>query len=79
MSAITIESSHLNEDHDRLMERHSILLQEMASKEKAAREKHDQLFKLASQAERARQDAVANLQQETEALRQTYRVNMSDC
>ena len=73
LAALTMESNHLNEDHDRLMERHSTLLQEMASKEKAARDKHDQLLKLANQAERARQDAVANLQQETEALRQTYR------
>ena len=75
MSALTIESNHLSEDHDRLMERHSTLLQEMAAKEKAARDKHDQLLKLANQAERARQDAVANLQQETEALRQSYRVS----
>ena len=75
MSALTIESSHLNEDHERLMERHSTLLQEIASKEKAARDKHDQLLKLANQAERARQDAIANLQQETEALRQSYKVS----
>ena len=75
MSALTMESSHLNEDHERLMERHSTLLQEIASKEKAARDKHDQLLKLANQAERARQDAIANLQQETEVLRQSYRVS----
>ena len=74
MSALTMESNHLNEDHERLMERHSTLLQEMAAKEKSSRDKHDQLLKLANQAERARQDAVANLQQETEALRQSYRV-----
>ena len=76
MAALSMESNHLNEDHERLMERHSTLLQEMASKEKAARDKHDQLLKLANQAERARQDAVANLQQETEALRQSYRVSL---
>ena len=75
MSALTMESSHLNEDNERLMERHSTLLQEIASKEKAARDKHDQLLKLANQAERARQDAIANLQQETEVLRQSYRVS----
>ena len=75
MSALTMESNHLNEDHERLMERHSTLLQEMAAKEKSSRDKHDQLLKLANQAERARQDAVANLQQETEALRQSYRVH----
>ena len=74
MAALTMESNHLNEDHERLMERHSTLLQEMASKEKSSRDKHDQLLKLANQAEKARQDAVANLQQETESLRQTYRV-----
>ena len=76
MAALSMESNHLNEDHERLMERHSTLLQEMALKEKAARDKHDQLLKLANQAERARQDAVANLQQETEALRQSYRVSL---
>ena len=76
MAALSMESNHLNEDHERLMERHSTLLQEMASKEKAARDKHDQLLKLANQAERARQDAVASLQQETEALRQSYRVSL---
>ena len=75
MAAVTMESNHLNEDHERLMERHSTLLQEMAAKEKGARDKHDQLLKLANQAERARQDAVANLQQETEVLRQSYRVS----
>ena len=71
-----MESNHLNEDHERLMERHSTLLQEMAAKEKSSRDKHDQLLKLANQAEKARQDAVANLQQETEALRQSYRVRI---
>ena len=30
LAALTMESNHLNEDHDRLMERHSTLLQEMA-------------------------------------------------
>ena len=74
MAALSMESNHLNEDHERLMERHSTLLQEMAAKEKSSRDKHDQLLKLANQAEKARQDAVANLQQETEALRQSYRV-----
>ena len=76
MAALSIESNHLNEDHERLMERHSTLLQEMAAKEKSSRDKHDQLLKLANQAEKARQDAVANLQQETEALRQSYRVRI---
>ena len=77
MAALSIESNHLNEDHERLMERHSTLLQEMAAKEKSSRDKHDQLLKLANQAEKARQDAVANLQQETEALRQSYRVRIN--
>lgn len=56
------------------MERHSALLSQLASKERQSREKQEQLVKLASQAEKARQDAIASLQQQTEALKQTYRV-----
>ena len=69
-----MELRHVQEDHDRLMERHSALLSELASKERQSREKQEQLVKLASQAEKARQDAIASLQQQTEALKQTYRV-----
>ena len=58
------------------MERHSALLSELASKERQSREKQEQLVKLANQAEKARQDAIASLQQQTEALKQTYRVHI---
>ena len=75
LSASQLEYNHINEDHERLMERHSQLLQEMAAKEKAARDKHDQLLKLANQAERTRQDAAADWQQETETLKQSYEVS----
>ena len=44
-----LETRHLQEDHDRLMERHSALLQEMAAKELTARQKQEQLVQLASQ------------------------------
>lgn len=74
LSAKDLELRHVQEDHDRLMERHSALLSELASKERQSREKQEQLVKLASQAEKARQDAIASLQQQTEALKQTYRV-----
>lgn len=57
------------------MERHSALLQEMASKELAARHKHDQLVQLANQAERAKQDQQAAAEEKAEALKQTYRVS----
>ena len=58
------------------MERHSALLSQQASKERQSREKQEQLVKLANQAEKARQDAIASLQQQTEALKQTYRVHI---
>ena len=74
LSAKDLELRHVQEDHDRLMERHSALLSQLASKERQSREKQEQLVKLASQAEKARQDAIASLQQQTEALKQTYRV-----
>ena len=57
------------------MERHSALLSELASKERQSREKQEQLVKLANSAEKSRQDAIASLQQQTEALKQSYRVN----
>jgi flagellar motor component MotA len=59
------------------MERHSELLQEMAAKERSARDKHEQLVALASQAEKARQDAVAALNQQTSAIRQAFTVSDS--
>ena len=74
MSARDLELRHVQEDHDRLMERHSALLSELASKERQSREKQEQLVKLANSAEKSRQDAIASLQQQTEALKQSYRV-----
>ena len=56
------------------MTRHSALLQEAAGKEKAARDKHDQLLKLANQAEKARQDALAKGREDMDALKQAYEV-----
>lgn len=72
LSASQLEFSHLNQDHERLMTRHSALLQEAAGKEKSARDKHDQLLKLANQAERARQDALAKGREDMDALKQAY-------
>ena len=37
LSATDLELKHLQEDHDRLMERHSALLSDMASKERLSR------------------------------------------
>ena len=74
MSARDLELRHVQEDHDRLMERHSALLSELASKERQSREKQEQLVKLANSAEKSRQDAIASLQQQTETLKQSYRV-----
>ena len=73
-AATELELKHVQEDHDRLMERHSALLSDMAAKERQSREKQEQLVKLANSAEKARQDAIASLQEQTEALRQNYRV-----
>ena len=73
-SATDLELKHVQEDHDRLMERHSALLTDMASKERQSRDKQENLVKLANSAEKARQDAIASLQEQTEALRQNYRV-----
>ena len=56
------------------MERHSALLSDMAAKERQSREKQEQLVKLANSAEKSRQDAIASLQEQTESLRQNYRV-----
>ena len=69
-----MELGHVQEDHDRLMERHSALLSELAAKERQSRDKQEQLLKLANSAEKSRQDAIASLQQQTEALKQSYRV-----
>ena len=74
IGASELEFSHLQEDHDRLMARHSALLQEMAAKELNARQKQDQLIALANQAEKAKQDLEVNAQSQMEALKQTYRV-----
>ena len=49
----------------------------MAAKERQSRDKQEQLVKLANSAEKARQDAIASLQEQTEALRQNYRVRRS--
>ena len=49
-------------------------MQEAAAKEKAARDKHDQLLKLANQAERARQDTLAKTQEDSDNLKQSYEV-----
>ena len=76
MSATNLELKHVQEDHDRLMERHSALLTDMASKERQSRDKQDQLVKLANSSEKARQDAIASLQEQTESLRQNYRVSL---
>ena len=69
-----MELKHVQEDQDRLMERHSALLSDMAAKERQSREKQEQLVKLANSAEKSRQDAIASLQEQTESLRQNYRV-----
>ena len=53
------------------------LLSDMAAKERQSRDKQEQLVKLANSAEKARQDAIASLQEQTEALRQNYRVRRS--
>ena len=42
--------------------------------ERQSREKQDHLHKLVNSAEKARQDAIASLQQQTESLRQSYKV-----
>ena len=46
----------------------------MASKERQSRDKQENLVKLANSAEKARQDAIASLQEQTEAFRQNHRV-----
>ena len=46
----------------------------MANKERQSRDKQENLVKLANSAEKARQDAIASLQEQTEALRQNHRV-----
>lgn len=56
------------------MERHSALLQEMAAKELSARQKLDQLTQLATQAEKLRQDGVAEAQKNGEQIKQSFRV-----
>ena len=76
LNASSLELRHLQEDHDRLMERHSALLQEMAQKELAARQRHEQLAEAAAAAERARQDAMAKGGQEAEQIKQSYRVRI---
>ena len=50
------------------------VLQEMAQKELAARQRHEQLSEAASAAERARQDALAKGSQQAETIKQSYRV-----
>ncbi len=56
------------------MSRHSVLLQEMASKELASRQRQEQLTELVSQAEKSRQDALAQAQEQLESVKQAYRV-----
>lgn len=69
MAATDLELKHVQEDHDRLMERHSALLTDMASKERQSREKQEQLVKLANSAEKAKQDSIAAMQNQTEIHR----------
>ncbi|TRY67564.1 hypothetical protein TCAL_02305 [Tigriopus californicus] len=73
-----MEGQHIQEDHDRLMERHSGLLQEMAAKELAYRHKHEQLIILANQSEKAKQDLEIKVQNQVEALKQTLRSQIED-
>ena len=42
LRTLTIERNGIQEEHDRLMSRHSVLMQEAAAKEKSWREKMEQ-------------------------------------
>nr|XP_040566445.1 GRIP and coiled-coil domain-containing protein 2-like [Lepeophtheirus salmonis] len=51
LASSDMDKNHLQEDHDRLMQRHSSLLEEMAAKEIAARNKHEELVNTINQTE----------------------------
>ena len=78
LSASHLEMRHLQEDHDRLMERHSGLLQEMAAKELSARKKQEQLVIVANRAEKEKQESALTAQSQLEVVKQTYRSQMED-
>jgi len=72
VKTVQVERQTLQEEHDRLMGRQSLLLQELASKEKGWREKGDEAEARVRRAENEKGDAVERMQRNVEALKQGH-------
>ena len=69
---VQVERRGLQEEHDRLMERQSLLLQELATKEKGWRERSEQQEGRVVRAEEERAAGVERVQRSVESLRQGH-------
>merc|ERR1711971_1230661 len=72
VKTVQVERQTLQEEHDRLMGRQSLLLQELASKEKGWRERGDEAEARVRRAENEKGDAVERMQRNVEALKQGH-------
>ena len=69
---VTLERNSLQEEHDRLMGRHSLLLQELATKEKSWREKIEQKELKIKQVDEEKEGNIARIQNTIENLKQIH-------
>jgi len=72
VKTVQVERQTLQEEHDRLMGRQSLLLQELASKEKGWRERGDEAEARVRQAELEKGEAVERMQRNVETLKQGH-------
>jgi len=75
VAAHQLEGRQIQEDHDRLMERHSRLLQESAAKELSARNRLEQERRARDNAEKVSREAEEKVRAKLEDERQTHRVH----
>merc|ERR1719216_258794 len=72
VKTVQVERQTLQEEHDRLMGRQSLLLQELASKEKGWRERGDEAEARVRRAEHEKGEAVERVQRNVEAIKQGH-------
>lgn len=73
LRTLTIEKNGIQEEHDRLMSRHSVLMQESAAKERSWREKMEQKEIMIKQSEHDNAGNIERIQKTLENLKQTHR------
>ena len=73
LRTLTVERNGIQDEHDRLMSRHSQLIQEAAGKEKAWRERMEQREVIIKKGEEDQAGIMERVQKTTETLKQTHR------